>query len=101
VLVGGVPLDELGQFIEEGRADRIHPIEIRLAQPHRELVRNEDAIAGDDDGFRVEFPPQRARDFHRLQTTLKGLGEGTVYCPLKTSFEVVQKAQCLPVDPDG
>ncbi len=63
---------------------------------NRELVRDQDSVARNNNGFGVEFAPEGARHFDRLQTAPKGLGEGTVYRPLKTSFEVIQKAQESP-----
>ena len=85
--------DRLDELVDEGPAELGDFRVIGWIEPHSELVRHENAVARDDDGLRVELALERAGDLDRLQAAPKSLGEGTVDCPLKTAFEVVQKAQ--------
>ena len=84
------------ELVDQRGSDAGHRRIVGRTQQHGELVGDEDAVARDDDRFRVELPFQCAGNLDRLQAAPKGLGEGTVDRPLTTSFEVVQKAQESP-----
>ena len=88
---------ELRELIDERRADRVHAVEVARGELHHEAVGNEDAVARDDGGLRVEFTSQSARDLDRLKTALERSRKGAVDGPLESSFEAVQKPQGSPL----
>ena len=89
-LAGGVLLHELGELVDEGRAEAGHAVVVGRRQAHGELVGHEHAVARDDGGLRVELAPQRRGDLDRLQPRAEGLRERAVDGAFETLLEVVQ-----------
>jgi hypothetical protein len=85
-----VLLHEIGQFVDEGRAESCHAVVVGLRHAHPERVRHEHAVARDDRRLRVDLALERCGDLDGLQSRTEGLRECAVDGALETLLEVVQ-----------
>src|SRR5262249_12573408 len=88
----GVVAQLVGEFIAEGPAVGVQPLEVARTELDGEVVRHQPAVPGQDPRGVVDLTLERRRQLDRLDVALERAREDTAHNAFQTSLEALQRS---------